>query len=412
MPPTSPPHSARRRSRFRARALLGAVALSCAACSVPSHPSSTAAPRVLGQQSGTPVVVGQPAPAGTGQLSAVSCADTEHCWAVGSAEPDAAPAIDATGSAGRATTTLTVIAATADGGGTWATQRLRNNAPTLTGVSCPRATVCMAVGSTGTDPGAATVLTTRDGGRTWSPSTPPAGAIAVTSVRCSASSRCTVLATDGMSTWSSTTTDFGRSWQQEGTLPAGFAGAPNLSCDVAGTCLVAGFVPTTAGHGQGAVAISTDGGATWAAATVPPGVGLLQSATCASATACLAAGTTSTTVSDVVPAMGELLASDDGGHTWTTSPDVPPVDDVFGIDCPGVTACAMVGTKWQGSPPIGVGAVAESKDGGGTFLAATTAYTPVSLTALACPSAQHCVAVGGDTVARITLPLPSAGHSS
>lgn len=40
-------------------------------------------PRVLGQSNRTPAVIGQPAPTGTGDLDAVSCADAKHCWAVG-----------------------------------------------------------------------------------------------------------------------------------------------------------------------------------------------------------------------------------------------------------------------------------------------------------------------------------------
>jgi photosystem II stability/assembly factor-like uncharacterized protein len=154
------------------------------------------------------------------------------------------------------------------------------------------------------------------------------------------------------------------------------------------------------------VAISTDGGMTWAAATVPAGVGQLQSAACVSPTSCLAAGTTSTTVSDVVPAKGLLLNSADGGQTWSAAPATPSVDDVFGLACPTPTSCAMVGTRWVGTPAVGAGAVAESADGGATFTRSTTAYTPLTLTALACPTALRCVAVGGDTLARITLPPP------
>jgi hypothetical protein len=111
-------------------------------------------------------------------------------------------------------------------------------------------------------------------------------------------------------------------------------------------------------------------------------------------------------VSDETPADGELLQSADGGHTWSPSLASPPIGDVTGIDCPSPHACVMVGTKWIGRPPIGTGAVARSADGGTSFVAATTEYTPLGLTALDCPSDQSCIAAGGDTVARITLPAP------
>ena len=123
----------------------------------------------------------------------------------------------------------------------------------------------MAVGSTGADPGTGVVLTTHNGGKSWAPSVAPAGAIAVTSVKCTTAADCTVVASDGTADWSAATSNFGQTWLRQGTLPAGMGGGLTLSCAPAGTCLVAGFTPTTAGHGQGALALSTNGGMTWVA---------------------------------------------------------------------------------------------------------------------------------------------------
>jgi photosystem II stability/assembly factor-like uncharacterized protein len=397
-------------------ALLVTVAVAGASCATTPHAAKVVIPPVLGQPKGTPVVVGQPAPAGTGELSDVSCADAEHCWVVGVAGPNAgnaattpttAPTPTSTPTTVPLNTAVTVIAATVNGGLTWSAQPLAANpAPALTGVSCPGIEVCMAVGSSGTDPGTGVVLTTHDGGRTWAEAAPPAGAIAVISVQCASAVACTVVASDGTVIWSATTVDFGHTWVRQGLLPTGTGGALMLSCTSTGTCLVAGYTPTTPGHGQGAIALSTDGGMTWTAATVPSGTGLLQSATCLNPTRCLAAGTTSNTVSDVVPAKGLLLVSADGGHTWSDATSSPPVGDVYGVGCPSATACAMVGTDWQGTPPVGTGAVAESKNAGDTFTAKSTSYTPLTLTALDCPTPELCIAAGGDTVARITLPAP------
>jgi hypothetical protein len=69
----------------------------------------------------------------------------------------------------------------------------------------------------------------------------------------------------------------------------------------------------------------------------------------------------------------------------------------------------MVGTFWFGLPEVGVGSVAQSTDGGVTFRSSLTSYTPITLTAVDCPSATTCIAVGGHTVARITL-LPPKRH--
>jgi photosystem II stability/assembly factor-like uncharacterized protein len=361
---------------------------------------------VLGQQSAAATVIGQPAPAGTGDLGAVSCADSQHCWAVGIAGPNAASAPKGT--------PVTVISASRDGGVTWVPQPLSlPSPPELSDIACPTPSACMAVGSTGVAAaGAGVVLTTRNGGTTWTSATVPTGAFVLTSVECAALDSCSVLVSDGTNIWSAHTSDFGHTWTQGGNLPAGFSDPRDLTCLLDATCLVVGYTPTSTGHGQGAIALSTDAGATWAAGTVPGGSGLLEAAACTSASSCEAVGTTSTTVSDVVPAQGLVLESTDGGHTWAASPNTPPVDEIYGIACPSAPVCVIVGTHWHGDPVIGSGAVAHSTDGGTLYNSSVTAYTPLSLTALSCPTAIACVAVGGDVVARISLPAVSPSPGS
>jgi hypothetical protein len=379
------------------------TALALAGCTaVARTPATTTVPKVLGEQRGTPTVIGQPAPAGTGELGAVSCADATHCWAVGVAGPNAAAS---------PTLPVTVIAATTDGGRTWSTQQVTLPAiPDLSGVSCPAITTCMAVGATGAQPSAGLALITDDGGATWAAAaTAPPGSVDLTAVTCASTTACTAIVSDGTAIWSAQTADFGTTWVRKGNLPLAFEDPRTISCTPAGTCLVAGYSSTTTGHGEADIALSLDGGQTWAPATIPPGTGALESATCVTATDCLAVGSTSTTVSDVVPAQGLVLASTDGGHTWTAA-SAPPVDDAFGVACPSTLVCALVGTEWTGQPPVGTGAVAVSTDGGLSFTGSKVAYVPLSLTALSCPAPSACVAVGGDVVARMVLPVPKVHH--
>ena len=230
--------------------------------------------------------------------------------------------------------------------------------------------------------------------------------LTIVSVACNAPADCTAIVSSGTATSSVHSTDFAASWHQEGDLPASFQAGNDLTCVHGGTCLVAGYVPTSNGHGQGAVAVSTDGGQTWALATVPSRAGVLRSAACLSTSECLAVGSTSTTVSDVVPAKGEVLRSVDGGHTWTATARAVPVEDVYGLACPSAELCTMVGTYWVGYPAAAAGAVAQSGDGGHVFRLSPAAYIPTTLTGLSCPSTTACVAVGGRTVARITLITP------
>ncbi len=302
-----------------------------------------------------------------------------------------------------------VIAATKNGGQTWKAQDVTGGStPQLSGVSCPSATECIAVGSNGASvPGSGVVVATTDGGKTWNPVAAPTGALTVITVTCSSVSDCVALVSDGTLVWSATTTDLGQTWQQQGNMPPLFVADDDLMCTAAGLCLVAGYAPTGTGQGEGAVALSSDGGHTWTLASVPNGVGVLRSVACVNTTDCFAAGTTSTTVSDVVPAHGELLDSTDGGHTWTPATTQPPVDDVYGVECPSDRVCAMVGIEWKGTPPVGTGAVAQSGDAGTTFKVSSSAYVPLALTALSCPDATRCVAAGGNTVARITVVAPN-----
>ena len=209
------PRSVFRHWRVRRRSgglslVLAAVAITASGCSLSGHPGSTKVARVLGEPKGTPLAVGQPAPSGTGELGAVSCATVRRCWAVGVAGPNPAPATGAT-----------VIAATTNGGASWKAQQVAGGStPQLSGVSCPTATECMAVGSNGASlPGSGVVITTSDAGATWTAAASPQNALVVASVTCASPTDCTAIVSDGTSTWSAHSADFGQSWQQEGNLP-------------------------------------------------------------------------------------------------------------------------------------------------------------------------------------------------
>ena len=390
-------------------ALLAAVALAATGCTANAHSGSSRTPHILGAPPGTPLVLGQPAPAGTGDLGALSCATARRCWSVGVASANPAPPTGST----------TVIVATKNGGRTWRPQHVTGGPPPqLSGVACPTPTDCIAVGSNGGSlPGSGVVVATTDGGATWNLVAAPAGALTVTAISCVSITNCLAVVNDGSLVWSATSTDFGHTWHRGGTMPSLFVAGDDVSCTMGGPCLIAGYVPTGTGTGEGAVALSSDGGQTWSLASVPNGIGVLHSSTCASSTDCLAAGSTSSSVTNVAPARGALLDSTDGGHTWQPATKTPPVGDVFDIECPTANVCVIVGTVWKGTPAVGAGGVAQSGDGGRTFRLSSAAYVPLTLTALSCPTASACFAAGGDSVARITVapprpPHPGGGHQA
>lgn len=390
----SPPPPARRRlSPGSTRrlggvgALVAVVALSAGCSQVGGSATSSSSTVPIDPTT----VQGQPAP-GAAELTAVSCADSLRCWAVGQGPATAAgsPA---------------VIDATADGGTHWTEDVPPLAAPSgLNGVSCPAPDRCVAVGYTAAPAPAGVVVVTTDGGRHWSQLTAPAGAVDLTAVQCTATDDCLVMATDGTAVWSALSTDGGGVWTRGGTLPAGFGGVSNVSCTGTSDCEVAGYVAGAAGQGAGALAVTTDGGATWSAATLPAGVGLLHDVTCAHGPPCRAVGTTSTTVSSVAPAAAKFLQTDDPA-TWAAAATPARMGDAFALSCPSTSTCAAVGTVWAPTnPPSPLAAVVTTTDGGTTWKTPATAYVPTGLVAVDCPDTSGCVAAGGDIVARMLLP--------
>ena len=357
------------------------IALVAAGC---SH-SSPAAPKLRHHTPPAVVAIGQPAPSSMNSAAAVSCGDAQHCWAVG---------------LGSGTTAA--IDATTDGGITWSAQVVPSTVSVLAGVSCFGDFDCLAVGSAGAT---GAVVATTDGGATWTLEQDPTGAAVVTAVDCPSKRLCLALDTDGTSYWSLVTTDGGAIWTREGDLPAALTAPDGLACPSTLLCLVAGYSPTGPGTGSGAIAMTTDGGATWGAATLPAGVGILRGVTCAGAI-CLAAGTSSTATTGFVPGSGQLLTSADGGVTWQLVSGSVTGDDAFAASCPNKKICVVVGTDWVGSTqPTPTGGIVTTTDGGVQWRSASLRYVPVGMASVSCPAADECIAVGGNVLAHISLPV-------
>lgn len=332
---------------------------------------------------------GQPAPTGTAALSGVSCASALLCWSVGTGSTP-----DGTG--------VGTIDTSRNGGETWSPQVVPAGVVSLAAISCPTALHCLAAGA-GATTGA--VVSTKNGGSTWVLEHAPPGSVDVTGVQCSPAGGCLALSTDGSLYSSASSNDYGQTWMTGGDLPATLAGAGGLSCEGTQQCLVAGYTPSTPGQGSGALASSTDGGATWTSVTLPPGVGLLHGVDC-DREACVAVGTTATNATVVVPGKGVILDSVDGGTTWTAEPHSTAVDDAFGVSCTARRVCVIVGTVWiPVSPPTPVGSVITSDDGGTTWRPAKLHYLPQNVLAVDCASAATCVAAGTNVLAHVALPV-------
>jgi photosystem II stability/assembly factor-like uncharacterized protein len=341
--------------------------------------------------------VGQPAPAGSGTLDAVSCASTSVCWAVG-----LPPSGASTSGGARA-----LVIGTDDGGRTWSTTKVAvAGTATLMDVDCSGPKTCMAVGSVAVgmaDQGL--VLATTDHGKRWTSVHAPAGATDLVAVSCTSPQVCMVVASQGAAYWAASTMDDGAVWQHLGPLPGGLAGVSSLACTAASSCLAAGNMPTTPGKGTAAVADTSDGGMTWTPATMPSGAGPLHDVACPTPSDCLAVGSRSPSTIGVAQGQGEVLSSTDGGGTWTTGAAPASVSDAFAISCSTTSRCTVVGTRWTtANPPGPTGAVAATTNGAGIWLSGSATYLPQGLAAVSCPAPTLCVAAGNDELAEITLP--------
>jgi photosystem II stability/assembly factor-like uncharacterized protein len=380
---SGPPRRRVRRGRstlalVAATLTIALLATGCRSTVATAKRRSSAPPAVLAS--------GQPAPASMYSANGVSCGDDRHCWAVGFG-----------------TGTTASIDATSDGGTTWSAQVVPSSVGVLAAVSCRSRLDCMAVGSAGAT---GAVIATTNGGETWTLGQDPAGADAVTAVDCVGKHQCLALATDGMTYWSVISSDDGMTWTREGNLPAGMTGPPGLTCPSTLLCLVAGYTPTGPGQGTGAIATTANGGSTWTAAALPTGVGILRAVAC-SATTCIAAGTSSTATTGFVPGSGQLLTSPDLGTTWQVI-DGPAQtnDDAFAASCPDAKVCVVAGTDWVGkTQPVPTASIVTTIDGGAQWRPAKMQYVPVGMASVACPAVNRCVAVGGNVLTRISLPV-------
>jgi photosystem II stability/assembly factor-like uncharacterized protein len=150
----------------------------------------------------------------------------------------------------------------------------------------------------------------------------------------------------------------------------------DLACTGPTRCLSVGDTGAPLGNGsvQGRVSITTDSGATWVQASVPPTIGTIKDVKCPTANRCLAIAETdrvtatpqvdlsfldvycpsataclATAAEPGWPRVGRLLRSTDGGATWTDLPGWSPATRPYRIGCVDSARCLMTALSAQGS---------------------------------------------------------------
>ncbi len=272
---------------------------------------------------------------------------------------------------------------------------------TLTGVSCPAATECLAVGWYASSTGADVAFAEQWNGTSWQLTGPPdpggSASTELSAVTCTSATACTAVGFDRPASggpaplaerWN------GTSWSSEPVPTSAGANGGTLdgiSCSSASACTAVGSLGPTSNPEPPLV--ERWNGTKWTEQTAPAPSGnpynaVLQAISCSSATACSATGTYNE---------GSAFAERWNGTSWQITPLAAPTATMAltGIVCTAASACTAVGDV--GSPAAGITTLAEHWNGA-TWQRLTTVDPPGSvggeLAGVACPTSSLCVAVG------------------
>lgn len=280
---------------------------------------------------------------------------------------------------------------TTDGGRTWVSSVSTDYLPAI---SCPDTNHCWAVETTNSS---GSLIATADGGAHWSVVTMP-GTGLFFNLTCASSSLCFVSGSDANGDPSVLrSSDGGRSWASASVPQASTTSTPplvgphagyvaGLACMSATTCLAS----TTSD-----VLVTRNSGATWSAAGLPPrdaqgSAPVLFGIACANRSVC------------VVPTSSGLFRTVDRGSTWTRTG--PRSGGSLSVVCAPSELCVAddLGSGGQNSTGILV-----SSDAGATWRAesislpsgldstnSTNSQTPSQIYYVSCWDRAHCAALG------------------
>ena len=307
------------------------------------------------------------------RLDGVSCFSARNCLAVGSSSKTSAQLSDAWN------------------GTTW--RRLPARPGAFSGVDCPAASRCVAVGNRRVS-GRLTALAQLWNGKTWSQLAPvkPAGARSslFDAISCSGPVNCVAVgrAVTGP-VHRADSEGLAESWN--GTLwamlpsPSGLTTLTGVSCPTSTTCVAVG-----AGPNGTSIASSVWNGTSWTALTISsPVIGLagipsLTGVSCASATSCIAVGTDT----------GPIAEQWAGGSSWQQLSVPAPVATYYfaGVSCVTSTDCVAVGGVGDTPSLSGYSAFADAWNGSG-WRVLRTGQVDV-LAGVGCSGVSRCLLVG------------------
>ncbi len=291
------------------------------------------------------------------------------------------------------------VLVTTDGGQTWTGY---NSLPAAfyraLSISCWSASVC---GAAGQDIfGEPQVAFTTDGGRTWTDPTPASWANVdwiATSIDCVSASTCWLTGLNGpfgavVDPILLKTSDLGTSWQSfsndlpgsQSTNPATAYALQDISCGSDTSCVAVGGPDEV--NGIGTVLATYNGGRTWtrfASATI----GDFQSVSCApgiGVPTCFATGSVYDPQSGAADSV--IATSRTGGVTWSVQQDFGNQSPFYSITCTDASHCWAGGNGYQNQALDG------TADGGRSWSLVTASEGNTDEGAVSCLSVSVCVA--------------------
>ncbi len=241
---------------------------------------------------------------------------------------------------------------------------------------------------------------------------------------CPSVSLCAVIVNDRGHAGVMVSTTEGRSWRAS-ALAGSPSGLEALACPSTTLCLAVGYRGSLLARSALVIERSSDGGASFAPVALPASLtssgrgDQLEALSCASATTCVAAGQatqsgsppgctppTCTATQAYVTYGLVVLATSDGGVTWTAVSTSGGFEQAYTATCASGGPCQMVGIGLTACTPNGSGG-SRCGAAGAAFGVSAGASDPVptwtseripggvfALNGVACPSATTCVAVG------------------
>lgn len=324
-----------------------------------------------------------PAGASSSSLAGVWCTSASACVAVGNSGTN---------------TGATSVLAESWNGTAWSIQSTPDptNDSYLSGVACPAAGTCIAVGASTSN-----TLVERWNGTTWSVvSSPSTGSQAdLTALACTSASACTAVGTSEGTAGVSTLAEAwnGSTWTIQPTPNPASYGAllpttvAAVGCTSASQCTAVGgyFNPSAAQRMLG----ETWNGTQWTLTSLPEVLyterTTLSAVTCTAPTACTAVGSVLTASNGLSQPVAETW----NGTKWKVT-ELPGQGNLTGISCSTATACTAVGIS--PTQQSGVGGLAERWNGTKWTQQQPVLPSPFGYTlgGVACPAAADCIAVG------------------